>query len=48
VAGPDFAFNSASNIGVDVLPEHRNVLFEGDEALYAAVPELRPRRAVRT
>jgi hypothetical protein len=42
IAGNDFCFHASTNISVDVPPECRGVLFEGDE-LYARVPELRPR-----
>jgi hypothetical protein len=42
IAGPDYCFNSSSNIGVLVPPEHQGVLFE-EEQLYDRVPELRPR-----
>jgi hypothetical protein len=43
IAGPEFCFHISSNIGVLVPPEYQGVLFEGDEQLYARVPELRPR-----
>jgi hypothetical protein len=43
IAGPEFRFNMLSDIDVLVPPEHQGVLFEGDEELYARVPELRPR-----
>jgi hypothetical protein len=43
IAGPDFCFHASQNIGVLVPTEWQGVLFEGDEELYAVVPELRPR-----
>jgi hypothetical protein len=43
IAGPEFCFHASSNISVLVPPEWQGVLFEGDEELYARVPELRPR-----
>jgi hypothetical protein len=47
IAGPDYLFNSSMNIGVDVPPELRGVLFQSDEELYAKVPALRPRTLSR-
>jgi hypothetical protein len=42
IAGPDFCFPTSGTIGVQVAPEYQGVLFDGDEQLYAKVPELRP------
>jgi hypothetical protein len=43
IAGPEFCFHASENISVPVPRECQGVLFEGDEQLYAQVPELRPR-----
>jgi hypothetical protein len=44
IAGPEYSFHASSNI-FQAVPDHvKNRLFVSDEELYAAVPELNPRR----
>jgi hypothetical protein len=44
IAGPDYYFVSSENLFFSV-PDHvKNRLFTSDKELYAAVPEMNPRR----
>jgi hypothetical protein len=47
IVGEEFCFHWSMNIDVLVLASCKNVLFEGDDELYARVPELNPHRRAR-